>query len=64
MTKKQLIVLRQESYTPPPEVRCENCKHANYFKDSCLAIRIRNSHVVFFIHPAGCCDLFEQKATK
>jgi len=62
MTKRELIVLREQSYKPPPEQRCETCRHFNVLGDNCLAIEIRGHLVLFQSHSGGWCQLWTAKA--
>lgn len=64
MTKKELIIFRDESYKDPPDPRCETCKHYSSYGGHCLAITINNKLAIKKVHLAGCCDLWESKSGK
>ena len=60
MTKRQLIILRAETYKGPQQMRCETCQHASRYGNNCLAIEIRGQVVPMETHPGGTCDLWER----
>lgn len=65
MTKRELIQVRESTYKPPPDRRCENCQHYWHYSGSCQAIEVRGKIVLFPVHKAGICDLFVyEKKTK
>lgn len=61
LKKQELVVLRAATYKPPPEKRCDTCRHIGYFKTNCQAIAIRGVRQRFDVHPGGICDLWEAR---
>ena len=61
LTKKALLVIRETTYVPPLQKRCETCKHFNQYGSNCLAVIVRGMMADFQVHVAGCCDLHSAK---